>query len=69
VKAYACFVSYERQAGSPVFAVGYAVPQAYRGQGFAKAIFAAGIAELRNGFAGQPPFFVEAIIDTCGMQR
>ena len=29
----------------------------------AKAVFAAGIAELRNGFTGQPPFFVEAIVD------
>ncbi|MCD9096693.1 GNAT family N-acetyltransferase [Luteimonas fraxinea] len=67
VKAYACFVPYERQEGSPVFAVGYAVPDAYRGHGLAKAVFAAGIAELRNGFSGHPPFFVEAIIDTSNV--
>ena len=63
VKAYACFVPYERQEGAPVFAVGYAVPEAYRGQGLAKDVFAAGIAELRNGFTGHPPFFIEAIVD------
>jgi len=63
VKAYACFVPYERHEGLPVFAVGYAVPEAYRGQGLAKAIFAAGITELQHLFAGNPPFFVEAIID------
>jgi hypothetical protein len=63
VEAYACFVPCDPHEGSPVFNVGYAVPEPYRGHGLATAIFAAGINELRNGFAGHPPFFVEAIID------
>ena len=63
VKAYACLVPYERQEGLPVFAVGYAVPGAYRGQGLAKDVFARGIIELQSILAGNPPFFVEAIID------
>lgn len=67
VKAYVCFVPYERQDESPVFAVGYAVPEAYRGQGLAKDVFAAGIAELRNGFAGHLPLFIEAITDPSNM--
>jgi cytidylate kinase len=37
--------------------------EAYRGQGSAKKdVFAAGIAEIRNGLKGNPPFFVDAII-------
>lgn len=67
VEAYACFVPCDPYEGSPVFNVGYAVPQAYRGRGLAKALFAAGIAELSNGFVGRPPFFVEAIIDPANV--
>ncbi len=63
VKAYVCLVPYERQEDLPVFAVGYAVPDAYRGRGLAKEVFAAGVTELRHLFAGNPPFFAEAIID------
>lgn len=63
VKAYVCLAPYERQEGLPIFAVGYAVPEAYRGQGYAKEVFAAAVAELRHHFAGNPPFFAEAIID------
>lgn len=67
VKAYACLIPYERQEGLPVFAVGYAVPEAYRRRGLAKDVFSAGIAELRHLFAGSPPFFVEAIIDPANV--
>ena len=63
VKSYVCLAPYEQQEGLPVFAAGYAVPKAYRGRGLAKDVFAAGIVELQHLFAGDPPFFAEAIID------
>jgi hypothetical protein len=49
---------------SPCFQIGYAVPEALRGQKKAQEIVAAAIAEMQNGFgrAGIPTFYVEAIV-------
>jgi hypothetical protein len=48
----------------PCFMIGYAVPQAFRGQGLAKAAVRAALAEMEVGFsrAGLAPFFIEAIV-------
>ena len=64
VTAYACFIPCQPVEGSPCFQVGYAVPPAYRGQGLATHVVRGGIAELRNGFTGHPPFWVEAVVGT-----
>ncbi len=62
VTAFATFVLNGTYKGHPNLAVGYAVPEAFRNQGRAKDILRTGIAELRNGFKGFPPFFVEAVV-------
>lgn len=62
VTAFANFVPNGTFEGHPNLAVGYAVPERYRNQGRAKAILAAGIAELQNGFRGHPPFYIEAVV-------
>ncbi|TKR30273.1 GNAT family N-acetyltransferase [Luteimonas gilva] len=62
VTALASFVPNGYYLGHPNLAAGYAVLEAYRNQGLAKDILRAGIAELRNGFKGRPPFYVEAVI-------
>ncbi|HSD16074.1 MAG TPA: GNAT family N-acetyltransferase [Thermomonas sp.] len=62
VSAYACFVPVDQLEGLPCFQVGYAVPEPYRGQGRATNVVNAGIVELRNGFSGYPPFWVEAVV-------
>lgn len=62
VTAFASFVPNGTFEGHPNLAVGYAVPERYRNQGRAKAILAAGIAELQNGFRGHPPFYIEAVV-------
>lgn len=71
VSAFASFVPADPIEGQPCFQCGYAVPEAYRGQGKATDILSAGIAELRNGFAGNPPFWVEAVVglDNVASQR
>lgn len=48
----------------PCFNIGYAVAVNYRGQGRAKEIVKAAIAEMQHGFcrAGMKEFFVEAIV-------
>ena len=50
--------------GHPCFNVGYAVPQAYRGQGRATHALVAGLAELEHGLsrAGIPEIHIEAVI-------
>lgn len=50
--------------GEPVFNIGYAVPEAYRGHGLAKATLTAALAELSAGLAGAriPAIHVEAVI-------
>ncbi|WP_422353753.1 GNAT family N-acetyltransferase [Stenotrophomonas sp. AR026] len=62
VTAFASFVPNGSFAGHRNLAAGYAVPERYRNQGRAKAILAAGIAELQNGFRGHPPFYIEAVV-------
>lgn len=64
VAAFATFVQNGYVDGRPNLATGYAVPEAYRNQGRAQSILQAGIVELRNGFKGFPPFFVEAVINS-----
>lgn len=64
-KTVTAFVSFVRNGtfeGHPNLAAGYAVPEPYRNQGKAKAILAAGIAEMQNGFRGHAPFYVEAVV-------
>jgi len=48
----------------PCFQVGVAVPEVYRGRGYAKGIVAAAIAELRNGLLRNNirSFYVEAVV-------
>jgi RimJ/RimL family protein N-acetyltransferase len=50
--------------GTPCFQLGYAVPEAYRGQGRAKRAVEAAIAEMKHGFgrANIRSFYVEAIV-------
>lgn len=64
VAAFATFVHNGYFDGHPNLATGYAVPEVYRNQGRARSLLQAGIAELRNGFKGFPPFFVEAVISS-----
>jgi hypothetical protein len=51
VTAFANVIMTEPMHGLPRFQVGVAVPEAYRGKGYAKSIVAAAIAELRHGLA------------------
>ena len=62
VVALATFANNGLFQGHGNIAVGYAVPEAYRNKGLAKAILRAGIAEMQNGFNGMPPFYVEAVV-------
>lgn len=62
VSAFVSFVPNGFFETHPNLAVGYAVPERYQNQGRAKAILAAGIAEMQNGFRGHPPFYVEAVV-------
>lgn len=62
VRAFSTFALNGTYKGSHNLAVGYAVPDAFRNKGLAKAILRAGIAELQNGFRGMPPFYVEAVV-------
>lgn len=63
VTALANFVLNGAVDGAACWAVGYAVPKGLRGQGRARDIVQAGIAELQNGFKNLPRFFIEAVID------
>lgn len=62
VRAFATFALDGTYRGLPKLAVGYAVPDAFRNKGLAKAILRASIVELKNGFRGMPPFYVEAVV-------
>ena len=51
--------------GTPCFQIGYAVPEAYRRQGRAKAVAGMAVAELQHGFTGRgPALYVEAVVGT-----
>jgi RimJ/RimL family protein N-acetyltransferase len=64
VTALVMFVPEEYINGIPCAGIGYAVPQGYRGQGRAKEIIRAGIADMQYGLSlqGIPTFYVEAIV-------
>lgn len=64
VTAMAMLVMAEPEDGKPFFDLGYAVPITHRGQGRAKEIIAAGLAELAKGMgrAGARAFFVQAVV-------
>lgn len=64
VTALAIAVLAEPIEGIPCFQLGVAVPEAYRGQGRAKNIAEAAIAEMKSGFARNNirTFYVEAIV-------
>jgi len=62
VLAFASFVPNGSFEGHANLAADYAVPERYRNQGRGKAILAAGIAEMQNGFRGRPPFYIEAVV-------
>ncbi|ATY34941.1 hypothetical protein [Sphingomonas psychrotolerans] len=65
LKALVMFAQSGTEDGHPVFNLGYAVAEAFRGQGLAKATLAAALAELTDGMsaAGIPCIHVEAVID------
>jgi RimJ/RimL family protein N-acetyltransferase len=64
VTAFVNLVRVEPIDGVPCFAIGCAVPEAYRGQGRAKDAVRAALAEMRHGFrrAGIPALYVEAVV-------
>jgi RimJ/RimL family protein N-acetyltransferase len=66
VAALAMFVMTEPLDGLPCFHIGYAVPEAYRGNGHAKSIVESSIAELKHGLLRNniSTFYVEAIVGT-----
>ncbi len=66
VKALAMFVSVDQIDGIGCFQVGYAVPEAYRGRGWAIEILEQGLDELSNGLArhGVKKFYVQAVVGT-----
>ncbi len=64
VTAMALLVMTEPMNGLPCAQAGVAVPEAYRGKGYAKSVLSAAIAELKHGLARNkiPTFYVEAIV-------
>ncbi|MGZ2744453.1 GNAT family N-acetyltransferase [Burkholderia stagnalis] len=64
VVALVQFIPCEPVEGQPCFNVGWAVAEAYRGQGKARGAVVAAIKEMQNGFgrAGMKAFWVEAIV-------
>ncbi len=65
VTALVQFVDAEAYEGLPCYAIGYAVPEAYRNQGRATETVTKAISELWHGirYNGTPVFYVEAFID------
>jgi RimJ/RimL family protein N-acetyltransferase len=66
VTAFAVFVMVEPIDGKPCFAVGYAVPEAYRNQGRAKEIVVAALTDMQQGLLRNdiPEFYLEVIVGT-----
>ena len=64
VTEMALLVTCEPTAGRPCFALGYAVPPAYRRQGRGKRVVAAALAEFESGMrrAGVLPLYIEAVV-------
>jgi hypothetical protein len=69
VKAMAMFVRMENIDGIGCFQIGYAVPDKYRGRGWAKEILEQGLDELSNGLArhGVEKFYVQAVVGTSNL--
>lgn len=69
VKAMAMFVSMDTIDGIGCFQVGYAVPETYRGRGWAKEILKQGLDELSKGLArhGIKSFYVHAVVGTSNL--
>lgn len=69
VKAMAMFVSTDKIDGIGSFQVGYAVPETYRGRGWAIEILKQGLDELSNGLArhGAKQFYVQAVVGTSNL--
>jgi len=65
VTALVQFVEAEPYKNMPCYAIGYAVPEGYRGQGRARETVTKAISELWHGirYNGTPTFYVEALID------
>jgi GNAT superfamily N-acetyltransferase len=65
LRALVMFAQNGTEDGHPIFNVGYAVAESFRGQGLAKSTLAAALAELTDGMgaAGIPCIHVEAVID------
>jgi RimJ/RimL family protein N-acetyltransferase len=64
VTAMAIIIMAEPYEGERCFQIGYAVPEKLRGQGRAKDIATAAIAELSNGLSrnGVQSFYIEAVV-------
>lgn len=73
VTAFVNFVLCDTIAGTPCFQIGYAVPEAYRRQGRAKAVVGMAVEELQRGFSRSlgPALYVEAVVgvDNTPSQR
>ncbi|MBN0979874.1 GNAT family N-acetyltransferase [Pseudomonas sp. WS 5059] len=69
VKAMSMFVSVDPIDGIACFQIGYAVPEVYRGRGWATEIVVQGLEELRNGLArhGVKQFYIEAVVGTSNL--
>ena len=66
VTAFASIAQCDPLEGKPCFQIGYAVDEEHRGQGLAKKITAASMAEFSNGLTrnGANNFVIEAAVDT-----
>jgi GNAT superfamily N-acetyltransferase len=64
ITAFATLIIVDQIDGLPVFHAGFAVPPPYRGQGRAKAVLKAAIAELAAGLgrASKSAFYIEAVV-------
>lgn len=69
VKAMAMFVGMDKIDGIGCFQVGYAVPDTYRGRGWAIEILEQGLDELSKGLArhGVEKFYVQAVVGTFNL--
>lgn len=70
VKAMAMFVSMDKINGIGCFQVGYAVPETYRGRGWATEILRQGLDELSKGLArhGIKSIYVQAVVGTSNLE-
>lgn len=64
VTGYATMVMTEPMHGLPCFHASVAIPEAYRGKGYAKNVLQAAMTELKDGLSrnNAPSFYVEAVV-------